>query len=73
MDKPAALTGGEVIMTDTSRLLAIYPHRDAEYSKITLQTNNLVIISCGVPGIPMEQLMKAADNAFNSIIKFCNE
>ena len=73
MDKPAILTGGEVVMTDASRLLAIYPHRDAEYSKITLQTNNLVIISCGVPGIPEEQLREAADNAYNLIKKFCSE
>jgi len=73
MDKPVILTGGEVIMTDASRLLAIYPHRDAEYSKITLQTNDLVIISCGVPGIPVEQLREAVDNACNFIIKFCSE
>jgi DNA/RNA-binding domain of Phe-tRNA-synthetase-like protein len=73
MDKPVILTGGEVVMTDASRLLAIYPHRDAEYSKITLQTNDLVIISCGVPGIPVEQLKKAVDNAYNFIIKLCSE
>jgi DNA/RNA-binding domain of Phe-tRNA-synthetase-like protein len=73
MDKPVILTGGEVVMTDASRLLAIYPHRDAEYSKITLQTNDLIIISCGVPGIPVERLREATDNACNFIIKFCSE
>jgi len=73
MDKPVILTGGEVVMTDASRLLAIYPHRDAEYSKITLQTNGLIIISCGVPGIPVDRLREAADNACNFIIKFCSE
>jgi DNA/RNA-binding domain of Phe-tRNA-synthetase-like protein len=54
-------------------IIAIYPHRDAEYSKITQQTNDLVIISCGVPGIPVERLKKAVDNACNFIIKFCSE
>lgn len=73
MDKPVILTGGEVVMTDASRLLAIYPHRDAEYSKITQQTNDLIIISCGVPGIPVDRLREAADKAYNFIIKFCSE
>lgn len=73
MDKPVILTGGEVVMTDASRLLAIYPHRDAEYSKITKQTNDLIIISCGVPGIPVDRLREAVDKAYNFIDKFCSE
>ena len=72
MDKPVVLTGGEVVMTDASRLLAIYPHRDAEHSKITLQTKNMIIVYCGVPNIPEERLREAADNAYNFIIKFCS-
>jgi DNA/RNA-binding domain of Phe-tRNA-synthetase-like protein len=56
MDKPATLAGGEVVMTDASRLIAIYPHRDADYSRITLQTKNLMLVSCGVPGISFGQL-----------------
>jgi DNA/RNA-binding domain of Phe-tRNA-synthetase-like protein len=72
-DKPVILTGGEIVMTDALRLLAIYPHRDAEYSKITLQTNDLMIISCGVPGIPVDRLREAAEKAYNFIIKFCSE
>jgi DNA/RNA-binding domain of Phe-tRNA-synthetase-like protein len=58
-------------MVDASRLLAIYPHRDAEYSKITLQTNDLILISCGVPRIPVDRLKEAADKAYNFITQFC--
>ena len=32
MDKPLTLTGGELVMEDEERLLAIYPYRDADYS-----------------------------------------
>ncbi|MCJ7631489.1 hypothetical protein MUP77_03690 [Candidatus Bathyarchaeota archaeon] len=73
MDKPDILNGGEVGMSDSWRLLAIYPHRDAEYSKITLQTDELIIISCGVPGIQADLLREAAEKAYSFIIMFCSE
>jgi DNA/RNA-binding domain of Phe-tRNA-synthetase-like protein len=71
MDKPATLVGGEIVMTDASRLIAIYPHRDADYSRITLQTKNLMLVSCGVPGISLDQLKEAADEASEFVVKFC--
>ena len=73
MDKPIILTGVEVVMADESRLLAIYPHRDTMYSKITLQTTDLIIISCGVPGIQVDRLREANDKAYNLIKKFCSK
>jgi DNA/RNA-binding domain of Phe-tRNA-synthetase-like protein len=71
MDKPMTLAGGEIVMTDSSRLIAIYPHRDADYSRITLQTKNLMLVSCGVPGISMNQLKDASDRASEFVVKFC--
>lgn len=71
MDKPMTLAGGEIVMTDASRLIAIYPHRDADYSRITLQTKNLMLVSCGVPSISIDQLKDAADRASEFVVKFC--
>jgi DNA/RNA-binding domain of Phe-tRNA-synthetase-like protein len=71
MDKPMTLAGGEIVMTDASRLIAIYPHRDADYSRVTLQTKNLMLVSCGVPGIPIDQLKDALDKASEFVVKFC--
>jgi DNA/RNA-binding domain of Phe-tRNA-synthetase-like protein len=71
MDKPVTLAGGEIVMADASRLIAIYPHRDADYSRITLQTKNLVLVSCGVPGISVDQLREAADTASEFVVSFC--
>jgi len=71
MDKPATLVGGGIVMTDASRLIAIYPHRDADYSRINLQTKNLMLVSCGVPGISLDQLKEAADEASEFVVKFC--
>jgi DNA/RNA-binding domain of Phe-tRNA-synthetase-like protein len=71
MDKPVTLAGGEIVMADASRLIAIYPHRDADYSRITLQTKNLMLVSCGVPDISLDQLKEAADRASEFVIRFC--
>ena len=71
MDKPVVLAGGEIVMADASRLVAVYPYRDADYSRITLQTKNLILVSCGVPGISVDQLKEAVDRASEFVVRFC--
>lgn len=71
MDEPVTLAGGEIVMVDASGLVAIYPYRDAEYSKITLQTKDLMLVSCGVPGIPLDRLKEAVDKAYELVTMFC--
>jgi DNA/RNA-binding domain of Phe-tRNA-synthetase-like protein len=71
MDKHVMLIGGEIIMADASRLVAIYPYRDAEYSRITLETKNLMLVSCGVPSIPYDLLKEAADKASEFVLRSC--
>jgi DNA/RNA-binding domain of Phe-tRNA-synthetase-like protein len=71
MDKPVTLAGGEILMTDAARIIAIYPHRDADYSRVTFQTKNLMLVSCGVPGISFDQLKEAGDRASDFVVKFC--
>ena len=71
MDEPVTLAGGEIIMTDRSRLIAIYPYRDADYSKITIKTRDLMLVSCGVPSIPIDRLNETADKASDFVTRFC--
>jgi DNA/RNA-binding domain of Phe-tRNA-synthetase-like protein len=71
MDKPLITAGGEIVMTDEARLVAVYPHRDADYSRITLQTKNLTLISCGAPNIPLAQLKQAAKTSSEFVTRFC--
>ncbi len=59
MDDPLRLIGGEAIIQDDERLIAVYPYRDAEFSKVTLSTRNLLLMVCGVPGIGGLELEKA--------------
>jgi DNA/RNA-binding domain of Phe-tRNA-synthetase-like protein len=63
MDHPLTLSGGEVVIRDESRILSIYPYRDSEHSKVSLDTVDSVLLVCGVPGIPRSKLEEALEIA----------
>ncbi|MFQ5977611.1 MAG: B3/4 domain-containing protein [Candidatus Heimdallarchaeota archaeon] len=71
MKKPKILRGGEVVIADAERLVAIYPHRDADYTKVTLETKDVVILLCGAPGVSIKTLNSALDLAVEWISDFC--
>ena len=71
MSKPMILQGGEVVVSDKEKLVAIYPHRDAENTKVMEQTRNVVLLACGVPGIPEESLRNAIYEAIEFVTHFC--
>jgi len=61
MEKEAILTGREVVLRDESSVLSIYPYRDSDHSKITIETVSAVVVACGVPGIDYPLLVAARD------------
>jgi DNA/RNA-binding domain of Phe-tRNA-synthetase-like protein len=71
MEKPVQLSGGEAVIQDDERLIAVYPYRDADYSKVTTYTKNLLLMTCGVPGIGDEELRKAEKVGIEYITRFC--
>ena len=71
MDKPVKTAGGEIVLADAVRLVAIYPHRDADHSRLTLQTKNIRVVSCGAPGITLAQLEEAENVASEFVVRFC--
>ncbi len=71
MDKPTTLKGGEAVVQDGEKLVAIYPHRDADACKITLDTKNTLMLICGVPNIDEGLLKNAGCVAVGYIIRFC--
>ena len=72
MDKPLILKGGEIVVSDEEKLVAIYPYRDADNTKVTEKTENVTIVVCGVPGIPKETLENASKVAQEHIARFCD-
>jgi len=71
MEKPMLLQGGEIVVSDREKLVAIYPYRDADSTKITEKTKNVMLLVCGVPDIGEETLQNAAQVALEYITRFC--
>ena len=70
MDKPVRLGGGEVVVSDERKLIAIYPYRDAEVTKVDERTRSVWMLVCGVPNIDAEALAEAGRVAQDYVIRF---
>lgn len=71
MKEPVVLDGGEAVIEDDKRLVAIYPYLDADYSKVTLKTEKVLLLLCGAPGVSKEKLNDSAKEAKRILPKFC--
>jgi len=72
MKKPLILKGGEIVVSDEEKLVAVYPYRDADNTKVTEKTENITVVVCGVPGIPKRDLENASQVAIECITRFCS-
>ncbi len=71
MEEPLVLKGGEIVLCDNEKMIAVYPYRDADNTKVTEKTKNVTIVICGVPGISKTTLEKAAKVTLEYINRFC--
>lgn len=73
MSSPDPLTGAEVVIEDqeSHRLIAVYPYRDSDDSKITERTNGVLFMMCGVPGIGDADLEGARNLTREYVGRFC--
>lgn len=72
MDRPISLRGGEIVAEDAydHQLVAVYPYRNAERSKVTVSTTSVLLWMCGVPGIADSDLERARDLCRELISRF---
>ncbi len=54
--KAKNLSGRELVLADRKGIISLYPHRDADRTKISLETKKALLIAFGVPGISQEEL-----------------
>jgi len=71
MERPKILSGNEIVISDDEKLVAIYPYRDSDMTKVTLRTKNIFSLMCGVPGIGRSVLREAAETTISFITQFC--
>ncbi len=71
MKSPLVLKGKEIVISDDEKLVAIYPYRDADNTKITMSTKNVLFLICGVPGIDEKTLENAGKTTIDYVTRFC--
>src|SRR5271157_4507441 len=57
MKEPVALRPNQVILRDARHVIAIYPYRDSDDTKVTPATKNIHLVSCGVPKIEKRKVL----------------
>src|SRR4030067_523631 len=71
MSEPVVLRGVEVVGEDAEKLVAVYPYRDADATKVTTGTRETTFMTCGVPGIEWRSLVEAAETTRGAVARFC--
>lgn len=61
MASPISLKGTEIVIEDRSsqKLIAVYPYRDSDDSKVTEESKSVLLMMCGVPGLDLSTLERA--------------
>jgi DNA/RNA-binding domain of Phe-tRNA-synthetase-like protein len=59
MERSVLLLPNQVILTDPVQIVAIYPYRDSDATKVTVDTKNVRILTCGVPKVEQEKVIEA--------------
>ncbi|MEM4703841.1 MAG: phenylalanine--tRNA ligase beta subunit-related protein [Candidatus Bathyarchaeia archaeon] len=67
MSKPVLLEEKMLVMADANQVLCVYPYRDADATKITETTRNVLIAGYGVPEVAESILREAVETALNYI------
>lgn len=61
MREPVYLKPNQVVLVDKKDIIAIYPYRDSDSTKVTMDTKSIHIVSCGVPGVSRKKVRDAYD------------
>lgn len=71
MKEPLCLKPNQVVLCDEKNLIAIYPYRDSDDTKVTMTTKNIHIVSCGVPGVAAERVIEAYRACAEYLGRYC--
>lgn len=73
MRSSISLDGIEVVIEDRTKrnLIAVYPYRDSDGSKVTEETEEVLFMMCGVPGITTDSLETAKRATLDYVSRYC--
>ncbi|HTY91796.1 MAG TPA: phenylalanine--tRNA ligase beta subunit-related protein [Methanocella sp.] len=70
MKEPIGLKANQVLLTDSEKIIAVYPYRDSDDTKVTMGTKNIHIVSCGVPRIDKSLVLEAYGLCARYLVEF---
>jgi DNA/RNA-binding domain of Phe-tRNA-synthetase-like protein len=69
--EPISLQGKEIVISDEERVIALYPHRDSDETKITQGTTEAIVFSCGVPGLEPGLIRESLRSCTDTVVGYC--
>ena len=63
--KTQGLNGNEIVLGDDAGVIHLFPHRDSQRTMILAATNKMLIVGCGVPGVPRSRVDAAAEKVIS--------
>ena len=69
-DRKKKLTGKELVLTDSAKILCVYVHGDVEETKVTDATTDVLLVAYGIPGMSREELREGLTIASHYIRRF---
>jgi len=70
MTKPVILSENQVILTDAEAIIAIYPYRDSDATKITVATETIHLVACGVPKVESGEVARAYELGYRYLKEY---
>lgn len=71
MKEPITLKPNQVVINDERSVIAVYPYRDSDDTKVTTDTKRIHLISCGVPSVSPDKVMKTYELAAGFLERYC--
>ena len=64
------LTGKEIVLTDSAKILCVYVHGDVDATKVTDSTRDVLLVAYGIPGMSKEELKGGMSVAAGYVKRF---
>lgn len=71
MKEPVRLKPNQLLLCDEAKIVAIYPYRDSDDTRVTLATKRIHLVSCGAPGISRERVLDAYNACAEYLTLYC--
>lgn len=71
MKEPVQLKPNQVVLCDEADIIAVYPYRDSDVTKVTLATKKMHVIACGVPGVSQDRVLDAYNACASYLKRYC--